>query len=234
MFQKLLEYPTDAFRLIYPVLCGGCDEPLVKGERHLCFSCRIGLPYTNFELIKENPVEKIFYGRVHLEFATAMLYFSKKEKVQNIMHNIKYNENIELANYIGRLIAERLHNIPALEDVSVLMPVPLHHHKLNLRGYNQSEKIAQGINKILQKEISVKNLIRTENTDTQTKKNRTERWENVKNAFEIKKPELLQNKHILLIDDVITTGATLEACAQTLLETIDCKVSVATVAFATS
>ena len=188
------------------------------------------MPFTNFETIKDNPVEKMFHGRVNLEFATSLLFFSKGEKVQNIMHNIKYNEQKELAIFIGRIFAERLQNNSYLKDVTTIIPVPLHPQKQQLRGYNQSELFAEGMNEILNVDLMTNIISRDINTETQTRKTRTERWENVGKAFTIKKPKSLEHKHILLLDDVLTTGATLEACAQTILATANCKVSVATVA----
>ena len=232
MITLLKEYTNDFYRLFYPQLCGACDVPLAKGEEHLCFNCRLELPFTNFETIKDNPVEKIFYGRVDINFATSLLYFSKGEKVQNIMHNIKYNEQKELAVFMGGIFGERLQNNSYLKDVTTIIPVPLHPQKQHLRGYNQSSLFAEGINEIMNVELSIDILRRDIHTETQTKKTRIERWENVENAFVIKKPNTLEHKHILLIDDVLTTGATLEACAQTLMKNNNCKVSIATVAFA--
>ena len=231
MLTTVREYTTDLYRLFFPKICGGCDNPLTKGEDHLCLNCRLELPFTNFETIKDNPVERVLYGRVNLEFATSLLFFSKGEKVQNILHNIKYNEQKELGIYLGRIFGERLQNNPYLKDVTTLIPVPLHPQKQHLRGYNQSDLFAEGMNEILNIEMQTANLYRVTNTATQTNKSRMERWENVENVFRLKNPLNVQNKHILLIDDVLTTGATLEACAQTLLKN-NCKVSIATIAYA--
>ena len=177
--KSLLEYPLDFYRLFYPKICGGCDVPLVKGEEHLCFNCRL----------------EIFHGRVNLEFATSLLFFSKGEKVQNIMHNIKYNEQKELAVHIGRIFGERLQNNPYLKDVTAIVPVPLHPQKQHLRGYNQSELFAEGMNEILNVDLMTNVISRDINTETQTRKTRTERWENVEKAFVVKQPKQLAHQH---------------------------------------
>ncbi|MBK9328841.1 MAG: ComF family protein [Sphingobacteriales bacterium] len=180
--------------------------------------------------MKDNPVEKIFYGRIPLEFATSLLFFHKGEMVQQILHNIKYYEQKELASFIGRIFGERLQNNPYLHDVTTIVPVPLHPQKQHIRGYNQSALFAEGMNEVLQLEMSANNLFRKTNTESQTRKSRTERWENVGAVFAVRKPDRLKGKHVLLIDDVLTTGATLEACAQTLIDCSGCRVSVATIA----
>lgn len=230
MMSIIAEYATDVYRLFYPKICGGCDLPLTKGEKHLCLHCRLGLPYTNFESLKDNPVEQVFAGRVNIEFATSMLFFTKGEKVQQIMHNIKYNDSKELAIYIGRLFGERLQNKLLPNDVSVIVPVPLHPKKQYLRGYNQSELFAEGMNEVLKLKLATNSIIRTVDTSSQTNKNRTERWENVSDVFKIKQLQSIKDKHVLLVDDVLTTGATLEACANSLIKEGNCKVSVATIA----
>jgi predicted amidophosphoribosyltransferase len=129
VLSLLSEYSFDIYRLFYPRICGGCDVPLAKGENYLCLHCRLGLPYTCFEDMKDNPVERVFTGRAAIEFATAFLFFTKGEKVQQMMHNIKYNDHKELAVYLGQLFGERLNNNIHLKDVSVLVPVPLHPQK---------------------------------------------------------------------------------------------------------
>lgn len=230
MLSSLLEYPADLYRLFFPKICGGCDTPLAKGEAHLCLYCRTALPFTGFESLKDNPVEKVFYGRVNIGFASSMLFFSKGEKVQNILHNIKYNEQKELGVYMGRVFGERLQNNTSLNDVTTIVPVPLHPHKQHLRGYNQSDLFAEGMNDILNIEMQTANLYRMSDTATQTRRTRMERWENVGNVFALKYPPKLEGKHVLLLDDVLTTGATLEACAQVLTGIGKCRVSIATIA----
>ena len=232
MLSAIQEYTTDFYRLFFPKLCGACEVPLTKGEQHVCVHCRLDLPFTNFESIKENPVDKLFHGRVQLEFATSLLFFSKGDKVQQIMHNIKYNERKELAVFIGEIFGERVQNNLYMNSVTTIIPVPLHPQKQHLRGYNQSELFAQGMNTVLNKELSTNTIFRNTNTQTQTKKDRMERWQNVEHVFDVKNPDALSNKHILLVDDVLTTGATLEACARTLMEKCNCKVSIATIAVA--
>jgi len=232
MLAKIAEYPIDFYRLFFPKICGACDVALAKGEHHLCLHCSTELPFTNFENIKNNPVEKLFLGRANIEFATTLFFFSKTEKVQNILHNIKYNEQKELAVHIGKIFGERLQNNSYLNSVTTIIPVPLHPQKEHLRGYNQSALFAEGMNEILNIEMQENNLVRIVNTGTQTKKTRMERMDNVGNAFKVKHPEKLKGKHILLIDDVLTTGATLEVCAQTLKDSANCKVSIATIAYA--
>lgn len=234
MLSKLAEYPTDFYRLFFPKICGACDIALAKGEHHLCLYCATSLPFTNFENIKNNPIEKLFFGRVELEFATSLFFFSQTEKVQNILHNIKYSEQKELAIHIGKIFGQRLQNNLHLNSVDTIMAVPLHPKKQLLRGYNQSDLFAEGINEVLNIDIQKNNLIRTINSSSQTKKTRLERLENVDNVFEIKHPKKLENKHVLLIDDVLTTGATLEACVLALKKNTNCKVSIATIACAMS
>ena len=230
MLDKIAEYPIDFYRLFFPKNCGACDIALTKGEHHLCLYCATSLPFTNFENIKNNPIEKLFSGRVEIEFATSLFFFSQTEKVQNILHNIKYNEQKELASHIGKIFGQRLQNNLYLNSVDTIMAVPLHPKKQHLRGYNQSALFAEGLSEVLNIEIQTNNLIRTINSSSQTKKTRLERLKNVDNVFEIKNPKKLENKHVLLLDDVLTTGATLEACVLALKKNSNCKVSIATIA----
>ncbi len=231
MLSVLKEYTTDFYRLFFPKICGACDCSLVKSEEHLCLHCKLELPFTEFELLKENPVEQVFFGRADIDFASALLFFSKGEKVQRLLHNIKYNEQKELALYMGRLMGQRLQNSPYFRGVTTIIPIPLHPQKQNIRGYNQSYLIALGINEVLKIDLQNDNLVREINTSSQTRKSRLERWENVSDTFKLKDQEKVNKKHVLLIDDVLTTGATLDACAQIFKTANGCKVSIATMAF---
>lgn len=232
MIRPLSAYGADLYRLFFPRLCGACDGALLTGETHLCLHCRLGLPATRFELLRNNPVERIFYGRVPLDFATAFLFFSRADSVQRILHQVKYNNRRELAVFMGNLFAERIRAAPWLHDADLLIPVPLHPRKLAQRGYNQSELIASGMAKNLGLTLEAQALQRTVHTDTQTRKSRIERWENVGDVFRVADPARIRQRHIVLVDDVLTTGATLEACAQALLRAADCRVSVAALAYA--
>lgn len=232
MLSFFSEYITDTLALFYPKICGACDAYLLKGEEQICFSCSNNLPKTDFEFLKGNPVELLFQGRVKTEFVTSYLYFSKYERTQQILHNIKYNQRKQLAVYFGQLMGQQLLPIHQQLNFDVIIPVPLHEKKLKLRGYNQSELIAKGIANILDCPLETKQLIRTTHTASQTKKNRVERWENLQSAFSLTNSEKLKNKHCLIVDDVLTTGATLESCANTLLTVENIKISFATLAFA--
>lgn len=232
MLPTTLHIALDFFRLFYPKNCAGCQTALVKNEAYICLKCLLDLPYTHFEKLKDNPAEKLFYGRVNIEFAAAILFFSKHESVQHILHHIKYGEYKALGEYMGRVMGERIQQDSLYAPIDLIIPVPLHPRKEHIRGYNQSKLLADGISEILKIPLADKHLIRNIHTDTQTKKSRIERWENVEHAFEVRKPNQLNDKHILLVDDVLTTGATLEACAQTLLKSETCKISIITLAMA--
>jgi ComF family protein len=220
----------DFLDLFYPSVCAGCYCKLNKEEKDLCLLCKSTLPKTGFHLIDENPVKKLFWGRIPLHHATSYLYFTKHSKVQNILHNIKYNGHRELAQTVGQMMGRELKNSEQYKDVDVIIPVPLHPKKLKKRGFNQSEHFGIGLAEAMELPLSVNNLIRQSNSSTQTKKNRFQRWENVSEIFAVVEPEKFQGKHLLLIDDVITTGATLEACYQALAKSGNIRLSMASIA----
>lgn len=217
--------------LIFPRICLLCGNTLFKTETTVCHYCLLHLPRTHFESYRGNKVEQIFWGRVNLEYGFSIYYFRKKEKIQQLMHEIKYRSNQKLAvalgNEMGRIIKEiRLHN-----SFNYLVPVPLHEKKLKMRGYNQSELICKGMEEVTGIPMATNILRRAQFTSTQTRKGRYDRWENVENSFVVN--DLWgSNSHFLLIDDVITTGATLEACCTALLQIPGAKVSVGSLGYA--
>ena len=230
-FMKL-KVINDLLGIFFPKSCCCCGSVLLTSENQICTECLLGLPFTDYSKVVENPVEKIFWGRVPIEAATALLSFSKKGGVQRILHSIKYKDNKELGVYMGRQLGLAISESHRFDTVDYIVPVPLHPKKLKKRGYNQSEEIAKGIIAHLHKPLCTDVLIRTRFTETQTKKGRFSRWENVSDKFALFDTGVFENKHILIVDDVITTGATIESCARAVLEAPGAKVSVAGLAFA--
>jgi len=210
-----------------------CGISLLEHENWVCKECLFKIPKTYSFKNKENLVSQVFWGRVKLEFAFSFYYFSKGSIVQNLMHQVKYHGAKELAYELGKEFAIELKGTDFHKQVECIIPVPLHPQKEKKRGYNQCYWIALGISDVLKIPIINNVLLRSIYTSTQTKKNRIQRWENVKNAFRVNNPSLIENKHIVLIDDVITTGATLEACSAQLFKINGVKVSVISLAYAT-
>jgi ComF family protein len=225
----ILYYLTE---LIFPRLCVTCGDKLIEQEQWICLHCLHHIPRTNFHLEPENRVAQLFYGRVRIEFGTSFFYFSKGSKYQSLLHNLKYKGMKELGAEIGKHFGIDLLQSDDFASVDLICPVPLHPQKEKKRGYNQSWWIAYGIAEQMKKPLSDNNLKRVTATETQTKKTRFERWQNVEGIFELSDPEAFAGKHILLVDDVVTTGSTLEACAQAILSKTDARVSIATLATA--
>jgi ComF family protein len=221
---------NDFFNLIFPKLCCACNTALLKNEKTICLHCIVTLPKTNFHLDKENPVNQLFWGRVKIEMATSFYLFNQKTRVQNLLHQLKYNGAKEVGEVVGQLMGAELKDSPYYQHVDFVVPVPLHQNKFKKRGYNQSEWIAFGLSTTMNIPLETNGLYRIEDSQTQTKKKRYERWENVDEIFGINSG-LLNGKNVLLVDDVLTTGATIEACAQVLIKN-KCTVFVATIAAA--
>jgi ComF family protein len=214
--------------LLYPRLCPGCFNALMQHERVVCASCKNELPLFRESELSDNEIDKVFWGRVKLEKASSMYRFVKQGKIQHIIHAVKYKGNEALGFELGRWMGHYYKETPFYQ-VDMLVPVPLHPKKEYQRGYNQSYLLAQGMSEVW--ETPVVNLLkRTSYTDSQTRKGRFQRWKNVETLFEINDSYNIENKHILLIDDVLTTGATLEACARALLDVENVKVSILTLA----
>lgn len=228
----LRTYLADFVSLLFPELCMACEDSLVTGEQILCSHCRFNLPFTNFHQQPDNIVARQFWGKINIEFAYALYYFQKGGKVQHLMHNFKYNGMRQIGNLLGNMAGGQLLGNPVFKTIDVIIPVPLHKSRMRERGYNQSTCFAQGLAEKLHAVVDDKNLIRTVATKTQTHKSRFARFENMQQVFEVKNPGLLEGKHILLVDDIVTTGSTLEACGIELLKIPGVKLSIATIAYA--
>jgi ComF family protein len=218
--------------LFYPMLCSGCGEFLLRNEKEICTRCQYHLPRTNHHHQPDNKVAKLFWGRVNILNATSFVHFQKGGIVQNMMHQLKYKGRKETGYQLGILFGIELLSSPLYATIDVVIPVPLHASRLAKRGYNQAEWIARGISESMNKDFGGRYLRRIRNNPTQTKKGRFERFENVQTVFEVAHPEEIIGRHVLLVDDVVTTGSTLEACANQLLEAGICRISIATLAIA--
>ncbi|MBB5636561.1 ComF family protein [Pedobacter cryoconitis] len=223
---------ADFFHLLFPECCNACGTRLFYGEKCICIRCLYDLPYTDFHLYPDHPAAKLFWGRLPCQEVMALLYFKKGTKAQNLIHQLKYKGQIDVGFMLGLMIGEKLLSNPSYQKADLIIPVPLHRKKENSRGYNQSKSIADGIAKILQLPVVTGLLIRQTDTFTQTKKSRYSRFENMQSVFKLSKSHILKNQHVLLIDDVITTGATLEACGKILLDSGLNKLSIAAAAYA--
>ncbi len=229
MMKSLFE---DFLNLIYPRTCAACGNTLFRHEEVICSHCLIHLPKTFFHKDEKNPLFQLFWGKIPIEMITSFYFFNKGNKVQNLIHLLKYKNRPDIGVYIGKRYGSFLKKSPILSSVDMIIPVPLHQSKLKLRGYNQAEVFANGLGASMNIPVDITSFIRTTATETQTKKSKLQRWENVRNKFEIKNQENIANKHILLVDDVITTGSTLEACAEILLQNPGVKISFASIAVA--
>ena len=218
--------------LLFPRTCAACGNILLEGEDIVCTTCRFLLPKTGYEQNPDNPLAQMFYGQMPFNAVTAEFFFSKTGKVQHLIHGLKYHHCRENGIFLGQEIGKSLLKAPIFQGIDYIVPIPLHPKKEKIRGYNQSHVIAEGISEIMNIPIADKCLVRSIFTDTQTKKSREERWQNVKDIFNIENPELLENKHVLLVDDVLTTGATLMSAGKALFQVKGIKISVATVACA--
>ncbi len=225
-------YLADFVSLLFPELCAACRESLMANEYLICADCLYNLPFTNFHLQPDNIVAQQFWGKIPLEAAYSLYYFSKGGKIQNLMHQFKYKGMKQIGNLLGNIAGGQLIKNEVFNTVDMIIPVPLHKKRMLQRGYNQSACFAEGLSEKLNAEVEINNLVRITATETQTHKSRFARFENMQEVFMVNNPERLINKHILLVDDVITTGSTLEACGTELLKIEGLKLSIATIAYA--
>ncbi|MEQ7800867.1 phosphoribosyltransferase family protein [Pedobacter sp. ASV1-7] len=228
LLKRFLE---DLIGLLLPDLCCGCGTHLYLNESQLCTICLYRLPYTDHHLHAENRAARQLWGRLPCNAVMSLLYFNKGSRVQNIIHHLKYKGRKDLGIKLGKMIAEKLQINTSFLNIDLIIPVPLHRSRLHTRSYNQSMCIAEGIASILKVPIDSNSLLRTKRSATQTKKRRYNRFENMQEMFSIVNDADIKGKHILLVDDVMTTGATLEACGHTLLSAGIGKLSIATIAF---
>jgi len=231
VLQKLKSYLNDFSHLLYPHNCEGCGTDVLNDDAILCTKCLFDLPETNFTNTKNNPVEKIFYGRLNIIAATAAYYFTKNSLLQHLMIQLKYRNNKDIGFFLGKQLGYQLQESERFNDVDVLVPLPLNPKKEKKRGYNQAMIICEGIASVWQKPVLKNALIRTQFTETQTQQDRIHRWQNMQHVFAMADKNSLQGKHVLLVDDVITTGATLEACGNTIVNIPNTQLSIATLAW---
>ncbi|MCS6824508.1 MAG: ComF family protein [Cytophagaceae bacterium] len=225
MFRDLLD-------ILFPDCCTGCGNALYKNEQAICLHCLNNLPRTNFHTGRNSILLDRLKGRIPVKYAFSFLYFTKGGIVQNLLHNIKYNQSKQTATLLGNLYGHELLEYGYSKCFDVILPVPIHKNKEKKRGYNQSAIFGEALASVLQIPFSNRILIRTKNSDSQTHKNRIERWINTHNTYAAVEPDEIKNKKILLVDDIITTGATIESCAEELYKNNVLEVSVASIAVA--
>jgi ComF family protein len=228
---KLSSWIDPVFWLYFPKNCPTCGRPLRLFGANICGRCSQNLPETHFFEAPNNPIEKIFYGRLPISAGAAAWYFHKNSALQALLFQLKYKSNKDVGLFIGKQMGALLAASERFASIDALVPVPLHPQALSKRGFNQAALICEGIGQVWHKPVLTGAIARTKHTSTQTKQTRAERWDNMEDAFTIKDPTSINGKHLLIIDDVITTGATIEACGKTLLTIKDVRVSVAAAAY---
>ena len=222
----------DFISLLFPRLCYACGGTLLRNEKLICTECYILIPRTNYHLQEDNPVARLFWGRCKIERAAAFSFYSKESRIRKLIHNLKYKGIREVGFELGKIYGQSLSDSDFLKGVDMIIPVPLHPSKKRIRGFNQSEAIAGGFSEATGLPVSQGILERTTRSQTQTKRSRYERWINVEGIFNVTDRNAIAGRHVLIIDDVITTGSTLEACAEELMKSDGVKISVAALAVA--
>lgn len=218
--------------LLFPKYCIACEQLISTEAGLLCLSCKHSLPYTDMETMSENAAQIRMLTRLPVKFAASLLYFIDSGQVRVMLHQLKYHNRPDIGVYLGMLLAQKFAEQDWFRSIDAIIPIPLHPVKKAKRGYNQAECIAEGIAHYSGKPVLRKAVIRTRNTSSQTDKSRKERTDNVANAFQLRCRKQIEGRHILLVDDVLTTGATLASCGKSILDTANCTLSIATVAIA--
>jgi ComF family protein len=228
----MFSWISDLVNLFYPEVCAACNNGLFKGESTICTHCLYHLPKTNFHKSPDNPVEKQFWGKVPVAAATSLYYFNKGERVQQLIHRLKYHGEKEVGVFTGRILGNELRKSERFNTADLVVPVPLHESKLRSRGFNQADFFGTGLSESMRVPFLSDFLVREKSTATQTHKSRFERFENVDRLFFVNKNHPASPHHFLLVDDVVTTGSTLASCVAALLEIPGSRVSIATIAYA--
>lgn len=220
----------DILNIIFPKVCCVCGAGLTKNEEIICFHCRSELPKMNFSNVKDNELVNRFYGKLSIDFGLAYLNFHKSGITQKLLHQFKYNNYPEIGKLIGNWVGHELLKNKISDKIDIIIPVPLHPRKERKRGYNQSQYFANGISEITKIPTEFKTLQRLYYEESQTHKSKEQRWKSVENAFRIVDKVSVDSKNVLLVDDVITTGATLEACGHQIMKNGAAGISIATLA----
>lgn len=222
---------SDFIHLFFPHICLACGTDVLATHQQLCLKCLSQLPSTGFFNQPGNPVEQKFYGRIPVRNAGAAYFFTKDSTLENLIYQLKYRGNKNIGHYLGKLMGQAIVETERFNNIDVIVPLPLNKKRQRKRGYNQATVLAKGITSVWEKPIAEHAVKRNVYTETQTQKGRITRWENMANVFGVAQAELIENKHVLLIDDVVTTGASLEACALEILKVPGTTVSIATLAY---
>ena len=228
----LIDLWDDFLSLLFPRLCYACGNHLLRNEKLICLECHVLIPRTEYHLSRGNPVEQLFWGRCRIEKAAAFSFYGRESRIRKLIHNLKYKGIKEIGFELGRIYGLALSVSDFLDEIDVIVPVPLHRSKMRLRGFNQSELISEGVSDATGLPVDNRSLERITKSATQTRRSRYERWINVEGIFNVADPEKIRGKHILLVDDVITTGSTIESCASELLKIEGVKISVIAMAVA--
>lgn len=216
IFKNISNFLEAFVLIVFPKHCVVCSSILMQREKHICTSCKMNMPFICQGQKEMTETEKVLLGKINYTLASSLLYYDKNSAYKNIIHSIKYKGRTDLADYFGIIMAERFKNSGMYDNIDYIIPVPLNKNKRRKRGYNQSELLAKAISKELSIPLCTNNIVRERDTESQTKKSVHERWDNVEGVFRVVNPAIFVGKHLLLIDDVLTTGATLTACVDSL------------------
>src|SRR5689334_10011646 len=218
MKTTVAQIAEDFFSLLYPRYCFACEDALVKGEEVLCTKCLLEMPKSNYHKDPGNPFFLKLSARIGIKGVFALYKFTKSSRVQHLLHALKYKSRPEIGLALGRIYGDDLRSYDLQNEFDLIVPVPLHFRRKQVRGYNQSERFGKGLSEILGIECSDEVVVRIQKTETQTRRTKLQRWTNVKEGFKVESPDRVKGRRILLVDDVITTGATIEACAQRIMD----------------